>query len=417
MRLGGALSAVEGGLIKRLLVTMPPRHGKSELCSVRFPAWYLGRNPNKRIIVCSYAADLAERFSRQVRAVVQGDRYPSVFPGIAISPDSRSVSAWDLSIPHRGGLKAVGVGGPLTGFGANVLVVDDPVKNRAEAQSEVYRNSVWDWYTSTAYTRLEEYGAVVVVMTRWHEDDLMGRLLEAERDGVGDIWHKLHLPALNDVGDALWPEKYNAGDLAQIRATIGEYDWASLYMGTPTPREGAMFKTAEIGFADAQPAGLPAIRAWDVAATPGDGDYTAGVRIDGPDADGRYYVADVVRGQWATDERNAVMRRTADMDGQGVRVIVPIDPGSAGVDAAKAFTRMLAGHRVESVRVTGDKALRADPFSSQVNAGSVALVRGTWNRAYLDELRSFPMGRNDDQVDASSDAFGGLTRRRIVRAY
>lgn len=416
IRLAGALSAVEGGLVKRLLVTTAPRHGKSELCSVRFPAWYLGRNPDKRIIIASYAADLAERFSRQVRAVVAGDRYPAVFPGVTISPDSRSVATWDLA-KHRGGLKAVGVGGPLTGFGANVLVVDDPVKNRAEAQSEVYRNSVWDWYTSTAYTRLEDAGAVVVVMTRWHENDLMGRLLAAEADGTGDTWTKLHLPALDEQGRALWPEKYSEADLAQIKLTIGEYDWSALYMGTPTPREGAFFKVSEVRIVDALPAALPTVRAWDVAATPGDGDYTAGALMAGPDADGRFYVADMVRGQWATDERNRTMRQTAELDGPTVRVLVPQDPGSAGVDASRAFVRLLSGYSVEAIRVTGEKALRADPFSSQVNAGNVRMLRGAWNRATLEEMRSFPLGRNDDQVDALADAFNALTRRRIVRAY
>lgn len=556
------LMRVESGEIKRLLITMPPRHGKSELCSVRFPAWYLGRNPDKRIIIASYAADLAERFSRQVRAVIIGDRFPAVFPGVQIAQDSRSVAAWDLA-KHRGGLKAVGVGGPLTGFGANCvtegtlvqtaagpcaiedvrlgtqsgimvsyehgrfryaqaeaiqkrqsawlyritttgggvveltgdhrvwttrgyveaaqlapgdivlrcmrhmpsettpvvglqpvyepiavvervrrtasvydiqvdaphnflagsilvhncLVIDDPVKNRAEAQSEVYRNSVWDWYTSTAYTRLEDAGAVVVVMTRWHDDDLMGRLLQAEADGTGDTWTKLHLPALDDQGRALWPEKYDAAALDNIRQTIGEYDWNALYMGTPTPREGAFFKVSEVRIVEALPAALPMVRAWDVAATPGDGDYTAGALMAGPDADGRFYVADMVRGQWDTDERNRTMRQTADLDGTSVRVLVPQDPGSAGVDASRAFVRLLSGYSVEAVRVTGEKALRADPFSSQVNAGNVCMVRGAWNRATLDEMRSFPLGRNDDQVDALADAFNALTRRRIVRAY
>lgn len=300
----------------------------------------------------------------------------------------------------------------------NCLLIDDPVKNRQEANSEVMRNAVWDWYTSTAYTRLEDAGAVVVVMTRWHDNDLMGRILAAEAAGdTTEGWHIVHMPAVDDEGRALWPEKYDSAALDNIRQTIGEYDWSALYMGTPTPREGAFFKVSEVRIVDALPAALPMVRAWDVAATPGDGDYTAGALMAGPDADGRFYVADMVRGQWDTDERNRTMRQTADLDGTGVRVLVPQDPGSAGVDASRAFVRLLSGYSVEAVRVTGEKALRADPLSSQVNAGNVCMVRGAWNRATLDEMRSFPLGRNDDQVDALADAFNALTRRRIVRAY
>ena len=416
-RLGGVLSAVEAGLLKRVLITMPPRHGKSEMCSVRFPAWYLGRNPDKRIIIASYAADLAERFSRQVRAIVCGERYPAIFPGVQLAQDSRSVATWDIA-GRRGGLKAVGVGGPLSGFGTNCLLIDDPVKNRAEAQSEVYRNAVYDWYTSTAYTRLEEGGAVIVIMTRWHEDDLMGRILAAEAAGdTTEGWHVLHMPAVDDEGRALWPEKYDSAALDNIRQTIGEYDWNALYLGRPVPREGAMFNVSRVETVNAAPAGLRACRAWDMAATPGGGDFTVGVRMDGPDADGVYYVVNVIRGQWSTDKRNAVIRDAAERDGQDCWQLFPVDPGSAGVDAARAVTRMLAGHRVRSERVTGPKETRAEPYAAAVGEGNIKIVKALWNTSYLAELQSFPMGAHDDQVDASADAYTDLTRKRVARAF
>lgn len=413
--LAAALTALERGMTRRLLITMPPRHGKSELSSVRFPAWYLGRHPDHRIIIASYAADLAERFSRRVRAVVESELYSEIFPDVRLAQDSSRVSAWDIR-GHAGGLKAVGVGGPVTGFGANCLLIDDPVKNREEAQSETLRNKIWDWFTSTAYTRLDDRGSVIVIMTRWHEDDLMGRILQAEADG-GERWSKLHLPARDEQGRPLWPERYDSEELATIERTIGPYDWAALYMGNPTPREGAYFRAEAIPIIAALPSGLPHVRAWDVAASAGAGDYTAGALMAGPDTDGKFYIADMVRGQWATDERNRMIRQTADLDGQAVKIVVPQDPGSAGVDAARAFVRLLHGHRVEVVRVTGDKVLRADPLSAQLNVGNVAMLRGAWNRAAIEEMRTFPLGRNDDQVDALSDAFAHLTRRRIVRAY
>lgn len=392
---------------------MPPRHGKSELCSVRFPAWFLGRNPDKRIVIASYAADLAERFSRQARGVVMGERFAAVFPGVTVAQDSKSVSAWDLA-GHRGGLKAVGVGGPLTGHGADVLLIDDPVKNRQDANSEVYRQSTWDWYTSTAYTRLEDGGAVVLIMTRWHKDDLMGRLIAQMEAGEGDQWEIVHFPALSDSGEALWPEKYDLDALAGIRATIGPYDWEALYQGRPTPREGAMFHVAMFPVEEHAPAVQREWRAWDMGSTSAGGDYTVGVRM-GIDADGRYWITDVVRGQWATDERNRIIRQTAELDGQAVRVHGPQDPGAAGKDAALAFSRLLAGFNVKTEPVSGDKSVRADPFSAQANAGNVSLVRAPWNRPFLDELSTFPLGMHDDQVDAASDAFNEINSRRVAR--
>lgn len=409
------LKAVADGEITRLLVLMPPRHGKSELCSIRFPAWYLGRNPDHRVILAAYGADLAERFSRAIRRVIETDEYRWIFPSVRLAQDSRAVNAWDIA-GRRGGLKAVGVGGPITGHGANLLIIEDPIKNREEANSQTHREKVWEWYTSTAYTRLEDGGKLVVVMTRWHEDDLAGRLLEAQEAG-GDKWHVLHMPAIDAAGNALWPEKYPIGVLEQIRSTIGEYDWASLYQGTPVPREGAMFKPEAMPIVEAVPANLPHVRSWDVAATPGSGDYTVGARMAGPDAEGRFYIVDIVRGQWDTDRRNRIIRQTAELDGIEVKITVPQDPGSAGLDAARAFVRLLNGYRVEVVAVSGDKVLRADPLSAQVNAGNVAMLRAAWNGALVDELRAFPAGAHDDQVDALGDAYRWLTRKRIVRAY
>lgn len=159
---------------------------------------------------------------------------------------------------------------------------------------------------------------------------------------------------------------------------------------------------------DAAPAGLPAVRAWDLGATEGDGDPTAGVKMEGPDSEGIFYISDVARGQWGTDTRNKMIRQTAELDGKGVRIHGPQDPAAAGKDAAIYFVRLLSGFTVRTEPVSGNKVLRADPFSSQVNAGNVRLVRGAWNKAFIEELRVFPGGKNDDQVDGASDAFTEL---------
>lgn len=188
-----ALHALERGAIKRLIIMLPPRHGKSEMSSVHFPAWYLGRNPDKRVIACSYASALARRFSRRARNMFSMHDWP--FDARPAS-DMASVDAWDIE-GSKGGYIAAGVGGPITGAGCDLLIVDDPVKNAEEAYSETYRESTWDWYRSTAYTRLEPSGGVLAIGTRWHQDDLIGRLC-VQADTGEEEWVKIQLPALSD---------------------------------------------------------------------------------------------------------------------------------------------------------------------------------------------------------------------------
>ena len=390
-------------------MTLPPRHGKSELCAIRYPCWYLGRNPDKRVVLASYAADLAQRFSRLARTVIQSESYQRVFEGIGLAQDSRSAENWDLA-GYRGGMKSVGVGGPLTGHGANLLIIDDPVKNREEANSEVVRQSVWDWYTSTAYTRLEENAAVVVVMTRWHEADLMGRLIEAQKVPGGDQWTILHMPALSEAGEALWPDKYTVEDLERIRSNIGEYDWNALYQGAPRPREGAMFKRHWFQPVDSVPDGARRVRYWDKAGTEGGGAFTAGILL--AEVSGRFYVEDAIRGQWSAGERERVIRATAERDGREVDVWIEQEPGSGGKESAEATVRNLAGFVARAETVTGDKETRARPYAAQCEAGNVNIVKGDWNPAYVEEHCSFPFGRFKDQVDGSSGAFNKLARPR-----
>lgn len=406
-RLANALMAVERGETRRLMVTMPPRHGKSELVSVRFPAWYIGRNPDKRVVIASYASDLAQRFSRQVRSVVTSEKFGRMFPGVALNQMSRAVDAWDIA-NKRGGLKAVGVGGPLTGHGGHLIIVDDPVKNREEANSEVVRQSIFDWYTSTLYTRQEENAAICVVMTRWHEDDLAGRLITAMNDDPkADQWEIIHLPAIDDDGNALWPEKYDLQELERIRTNVGDYDWQALYQGSPSAKGGLFFKVGMIEVVDAAPAVMRTCRAWDLGATGGAGDPTAGVKI-GVSSDNIWYILDIVHGQWESDIVRKTIMQTAQMDGIECQVRLPQDPGQAGKAQANDLTRMLAGFNVRAEAISGDKAVRAFPLAAQINAGNIKMVKGIWNRDFIEELRTFPMGVHDDRVDATSDGFNTL---------
>lgn len=435
----------------RLLIFMPPRHGKTELASKLFPAWLLGRRPDSRVILASYGGDLAAANSRTVRNYVTSDRYAAVFgprsaleTPVTLSEDSRSAGAWDLAAPHRGGLVASGVGGGITGRGAHLLVLDDPVKNREEAESAAERERLWDWWRSTAYTRLEDGGAVVGMLTRWHADDWAGRILRAmASDPLADQYEVLHLPAVaefsegdhrdglldgqwveaadplgREAGEPLWPQKYGLDDLAKIQANIGSYDWAALYQQRPYLRQGGMFRRDWFHLVTALPKKIASrVRYWDKAGTEGGGAYTAGVLL-ALGEDDHVYVEHVVRGQWSAYEREQTILRTAQEDakrpGPGAVIWHEQEPGSGGKDSAQATNWMLAkaGFSAHFEAATGDKAVRAQPFASACEAGRVHLLQAGWNAAYIEEHVSFPAGRYKDQVDAGSGAYVKLSQRK-----
>lgn len=235
-RIAGILENVEAGKLKRVIITIPPRHGKSLLCSNYFPAWYMGRNPEKYLITATYGQDLSDDFGRKVRDQLQSPEFKGIFPQCLL--DSRTQASSRMQTTLGGSYFGVGAGGPITGRGAHLLLIDDPIKNREEADSQVMREKLYDWYRSVAYTRLMPNGAIVVIMTRWHEDDLVGRLL---KDHSHENWEVVHLPAIaNDK--PLWPQAYSLSALENIRKTIGEYDWQCLYQQDPIPPDGIIVK-------------------------------------------------------------------------------------------------------------------------------------------------------------------------------
>jgi predicted phage terminase large subunit-like protein len=403
------LEAVERGKVTRLMVMAPPRHGKSELVSRRFPAWFIGRNPGKQFIGASYGADLAGDFGRDVRNIVGSPEFAALFPGVALAEDSSARNRWHTN--QGGSYLAAGVGSAITGRGAHVLVLDDPVKDREAAESSTIREATWAWYRSVAYTRLMPGGAVILTLTRWHEDDLAGRLL-AERENGGDVWDVLELPALDEDGEALWPEGYDAAALAQIRGAIGERDFSALYLQRPRPAEGSIFRVVNIPVVDAAPAGVvQQVRGWDLASARAVGtrspDWSVGAKL-GQLPDGRLVVLDVVRLRGTPDEVEAAIVATARRDGYGTTVALPTDPGQAGRAQIQYLTRALIGFTVVSGPETGAKTTRAAPLAAQANVGNVLLVRAPWTQALLDELAAFPSGTFDDQVDALSRAFSSL---------
>ncbi len=253
------LERVERGEVKRLMIFVPPRHGKSQLASIDFVAWYLGRNPEKNIIACSYSGDLSEDFGFKTRNLISDKPYQLLF-GSSLREDSKSKRKW---VTQKGGTYiATGVGGVITGRGANILLIDDPIKNREEAESKVIRDKIWSWYISTAYTRLEsgesakDEGSVVLILTRWHTDDLAGRLLKAQEMG-GDQWEVVEFPAIatkdeihRKEGEALWPEKYNLEKLQKIKSVLGTYEFQALYQQNPISSETQEFREETFMYRD-----------------------------------------------------------------------------------------------------------------------------------------------------------------------
>lgn len=235
------LMDMASGEISRLIVSMPPRHGKSEFCSRYFPAWYVGRHPGRRVILTSYEATFAEAWGRRARDLLR-EHGKRMFD-VEVRADVSAARNWELTT--GGGMATAGVGGAITGKGADLLIVDDPVKNADEAVSPTIRAKVWEWWRSTAYTRLEPGGSALIVMTRWHPEDLAGMLLRGA-DETGDVWHELRLPALAEAddplgrarGQALWPERFDERTLAKIRGSLGDYWWNALYQQTPRNIEG-----------------------------------------------------------------------------------------------------------------------------------------------------------------------------------
>lgn len=399
-----ALERVERGECKRLMICMPPRHGKSELASRRFPSYFIGRNPAKQIIAASYNSDLAGDFGREVRNIVAESEFNALFQ-VQLASDSKAANRWHTS---GGGMYvAAGVGTAITGRGAHILLIDDPFKDREEADSERRRQRVWDWYTSTAYTRLMPGGAIVLINTRWHEDDLSGRLLAQQEHG-GDQWEVLSLPAIDDRGHALWEEDYPLSRLLEIKAVLPERDWNALYQQNPTPDDGTYFRRDWFKTWDRLPAALNLYGTSDYAVTADGGDWTVH-RVWGVDERGDIYRVAGWRGQTASDEW---IERKIDL-------MLKYRPlawfGEAGV-IQKSIEPMLTRRmrerncysRLEWLPSISDKPTRARGIQARLSMG------GVWfePNAEIDEFLKFPGGAHDDEVDVA-----GMIGRALDEAH
>ena len=452
--LGERLEAVERYVategeegIGRLMVFMPPRHWKSTTTSVLFPTYVLGRNPDMRIGITSYNGKLAMGFSRRARNHLMGNPYRALFGDrsasevaeVEVSEQSRSVEEWNIE-GTRGGVMAAGVGGGITGRGFNLLIVDDPHKDREDAESQARRNTIWGWWTSTARTRIEKGGAVVVIQTRWHCDDLSGRLItQMIEDPDADQWEILCLPAIaedwaqgidpdeveralrdgwfmsvdplgREPGEALCAEMFDLEYFRPIRANSG-YDWAALYQQRPIKLAGKMIKVAGIQVigADEVPDEVKPVRYWDLAVSGRKkADFVCGAMC-GRDRQGRFFIMDVRRmpGPWA-DARPKI-RNVMLADEMGVIQGVEISGQQGGYYQEFKRDALLMTRPIAPVNPRGNKESRAQLWATRIEDDMVFMVRGPWNEEFKGEAAAFPNGRHDDQVDAVSGAWQMLS--------
>lgn len=451
LKVAETLDLVLAGVLRKVMFIAPPQHGKSMLVSEHFPAYWLGKRPDDPIITTSYGSSRAEANSRAARQIVEGDEFRALFGNrnsqqispVETDPTSRAVDHWRLNAPHRGRLLAAGVSGPVTGHGAMLGIIDDPLRDWEDAQSATIRDKNWEWYQNTFLSRMWEYAAQILILTRWHALDLAGRLIQSEGDvRDGGEWTILRFPALAETqqerdennrflglpvgeadplgrqpGEALAPKRFSAATLEARRKTSG---FSALYQGVPRPAEGDRFKRvwfeAEDRIVPYAPFEARRIRYWDKAGSETESaKFTAGVLL--AEYEDLWYIEDVVRGKWSAGKREEIILQTAQADAErygsktAVKIWVEQEPGSGGKESADNTVKNLKGFVIKTDRPTGSKDVRLEPFQSQAEAGNVRMVRGAWNTDYVDEFAAIPNGAYRDQADATAGAFNKLNGR------
>lgn len=421
------LAASIRGESPRLMLTMPPRHGKTELASIRFPAYALGRYPHIGIISTSYSSTLTRRANKEIQRIIDSKEYGVIFPatklGAKMSGYTRNSDEFEV-VGNKGFFKGVGVGGGLTGFGATILQIDDPFKNRAEADSITIRENVWDWYTSSFYTRLAPGGGIIIINTRWHEDDLSGRLLQMSKDDMyADKWRVVNFKAIatedeehRKEGEALHPERYSVSLLNSIKTAVGSRDWSALYQQEPVPDGGAVFKREWLKYhhytRNEHPNFDSVALSWDMAFKDTAGsDYVVGQvwGKKGPDL----YLMDQVRGRmdFTATVKAFKMMCEAWKPAQAKYV----EDKANGTAVINILQKEIPG--IIPVTPDGGKVARSHAVTPYFESGNIYIPHHSiapWVVDYETELLTFPSGKHDDQVDASTQAIGKMLQQWSV---
>jgi len=415
------ISSGEGA---RQMIFMPPRHTKSELGSRRFPAWCLGRNPTWQIITATYSGDFAADFGRDVRGIVNSEEYKKLFPDVSLNPDVRAAARWNT---NKGGIYvAAGVGGALTGRGAHLSIIDDPIKDAQAASSEALRAHAWKWYLSVLRTRLMPGGAIVLIMTRWHDDDLAGRLIAQQEAGNGEEWDIVSLPALietekekqadplgREIGESIWPAWFPPKDLLVTKAIMPVYEWSALYQQKPVPDEGDFFKKEYFKWYETRPQYLNIYITHDDAVSENTGDFTE-IAVWGVDQNENIFAIDWFSGQVASD---IWIEQLIDfiLKYNPIAVIGETGPIRKAIEPflLKRMEQRKAYTLLKWLPTIGDKESRCAGFRGLASMGKIYLPKSkAWSLDVISQLIRFPNGVFDDKADTC-----GLMGRTINETW
>lgn len=424
--IGGRIAKAVAQGRRYILVNLPVQVGKSWLCSLHTPTWFLHITDGRgRVLLASYEANFASDWGRKVRNMIDehGDDL-----GIALSKDS--AAATDFTLTAGGEMHTAGIGGAFAGRPGDLIVIDDPHKNFEDAHSKASRRAVWNWFLSVALGRRQPQTVMIIIQTRWHVEDLTGMILASD---MADQWEVIRIPALCDdplndplgrpMGRSIWPERYNEEWYDELRRTVGQYIWTGVYQQHPAPVAGNLFKRETWKYANAVPRTCRYVRSWDFAGTESDSaDYTVGVLMALEPTTKEVFIVDIIRGRWDVSKLDDLLVSTAALDraryGKQVRVRLEQEGGSSGKKWAKAQISLLAGHQVTAEAPDANKFVRALPFAAQQQAGNVSIVsvehpQYGWQppvfaQDYIEELALFDNGPHDDQVDASSAGYDEL---------
>jgi len=407
-KMAAALDRIAKGTLKRLIVNMPPRHTKSEFASYLLPAFLMGRDPRLQVIEATHTAELAVKFGRKVRDLMEDSRYRELFSDVALKADSKAAGRWDT---NKGGTYfAVGVGGAMTGRGADILIIDDP-HSEADAMSELALDNAWEWYQSGPRTRMQPGGAIVVVMTRWGTKDLTARLLKAQTSHNADRWEVIEFPAILPSGRPLWPEFWKLEELEAVRASLSVQKWNAMYQQQPTNDEGAILKREwwRVWPHDEPPVVNYIIQSLDTAYSKKEtADFsvitTWGVFYPDEDSGANIILLDVKKGRWDFPELKRVAKEQYEY-WQPDNVL--IEAKATGVSLQQELRRMSIPVTMYSPggRKAGtDKVSRANAVAPIFEAGMVWAPDTDWAEGLVEECAAFPNGDNDDQVDSTVQA-------------
>jgi predicted phage terminase large subunit-like protein len=400
--IGGFLEQVSKGEISRLIINMPPRHGKSEMVTRRFPAWYLGKHPGRFVISASYNADFATDFGREVRQIVSSPEYQMLFPGTELRTDSRAADRWNTN--GGGAYFAAGVGSGITGRGMHLGIIDDPIKDQEEANSITHLDKVWRWYKTAFKTRMMPGAAIILCMTRWAKSDLVGRVLDDE----GDKWTVINLPALaeeDDVlgrsaGEALWPEWYGIEALQDMFGTLDPREWAALYMGKPIAEGGNLFKGYWWKGYTELPEYETIVQYWDTAYEVSEGRSYSVCTTWAVCQDG-YYLLHLFRERLEYPELKLKVEQLANKFQPSVILVEKRASGMSLIQDLQRTTR----YSVEAINVVKDKVSRAMGVTAVCASGRVLIPElAPWADTWKAEMEEFPGGKYDDIVDSTVGA-------------